>query len=142
MPTLPSCSAGASRCFVSKYDGPERIASEGWNDGLGLLETEPEKEETDAVAGGAHKITFAITTASRTARAAVSGSIGTAAPAPTKLVRPRRVWIISGGCIQQDTQPPISKGEPIWELLLSAISTICLHYGGYPVLRRYMRCRS
>lgn len=38
---------------IEHADGPERIASEWWNDGLGLLETEPEKEETDAASGGA-----------------------------------------------------------------------------------------
>ena len=38
---------------IEHADGPERIASEWWNDGLGLLETEPEKEETNAASGGA-----------------------------------------------------------------------------------------
>ncbi|MGB0629254.1 MAG: Y-family DNA polymerase [Alphaproteobacteria bacterium] len=37
---------------IEHADGPERIASEWWNDGLGLLETEPEKEETDTPSGG------------------------------------------------------------------------------------------
>ena len=38
---------------IEHADGPERIASEWWNDGLGLLETEPEQEESDTASGGA-----------------------------------------------------------------------------------------
>ena len=38
---------------IEHADGPERIAPEWWNDGLGLLETEPGKEETNAASGGA-----------------------------------------------------------------------------------------
>jgi protein ImuB len=38
---------------IEHADGPERIASEWWHDGLGLLETEPEKEDADTPSGGA-----------------------------------------------------------------------------------------
>ena len=69
---------------IEHADGPERIAPEWWNDRLGLLETEPENEESRTTPIIPVQENAAITIALRTAEAGASGSIGTASTAGTK----------------------------------------------------------